>query len=52
VAEDAEAAGEERLPSPIALGVLDAEEADEGLGGGKAHGGILSVTSSKFKVSG
>ena len=37
VSEDPEDSGEERLPAPVAFAVLNAEEADEGLGAGKAH---------------
>ena len=45
VAEDAEDAFDEAVFGAVALGVLDGEEADEGLGDGEAAGGaaVLAV---------
>ena len=43
VAEDAEAAGEEALAHAVALDVLRAEEADEGLGDGQSHAVLLGA---------
>ena len=41
VAEDAEAAGDQPLLDPVALGVLVRQEADERLADGEPHAGLL-----------